>query len=153
MPKIKVDEMVEELAKPIAQSYGIELIDVEYKKEGTGYVLRVTIDKPGGVTIEDCENISRSLDVKLDEADPIQQSYSLEVQSPGERSLRRDREFQYFKGRDVEVKLYEAIDGKKLYEGKLLGLEEDTIKIMLNDGAERGFDRNKVSSVKLKINF
>lgn len=153
MPRVKVDEMVEELTKPIAQSFGIELIDVEYKKEGTGYVLRVTIDKPGGVTIEDCENISRSLDVKLDEADPIEQSYSLEVQSPGERSLRRDREFEYFKGRDVEVKLYEAIDGRKLYEGKLLGLENDTIKIMLNDGSERGFDRNKVSSVKLKINF
>ena len=151
--RVKVEQMVEDLAKPIAQSLKIELIDVEYKKEGSNYVLRVTIDKPKGITIEDCENMSRELDAKLDEADPIEQSYSLEVQSPGERALRKDSEFKYFKGRDVEVKLYEALDGQKLYDGKLLGLEEDNIVITLNDGCEKRFDRKKVSSVKLKINF
>ena len=124
MPTAKVEQTVEDIAKPIAESLGIALIDVEYRKEGKNHVLRVTIDKPEGVTIEDCEHMSRELDVKLDEADPIEESYSLEVQSPGE-----------------------------LYDGKLLGLEKDNIAIMLNDGCEKSFDREKVSSVRLKINF
>lgn len=153
MPTAKVEQTVEDIAKPIAESLGIALIDVEYRKEGKNHVLRVTIDNPEGITIEDCEHMSRELDVKLDEADPIEESYSLEVQSPGERTLRRDSEFEYFKGRDVEVKLYYAIDGQKLYDGKLLGLEKDNIAIMLNDGCEKSFDREKVSSVRLKINF
>lgn len=153
MVKRKVEDIVEEICLPITDKLGLELIDVEYKKEGSNYILRAIIDKPGGVDIDDCENVSRELDIKLDESDPIEQSYNLEVQSPGERSLKKDKEFQYFSGRDVEVKLYEACDGKKIYEGNLIGLEQKMIKISTEDGIEKTFPKEKVANVKLKINF
>lgn len=153
MGKTKIEDIVEEIARPITERLGVELIDVEYKKEGSSFVLRIIIDKPGGVMIEDCEAVSRELDLKLDEVDPIENSYSLEVQSPGERILRRDREFEYFNGRDVEVKLYEALDKRKSFEGKLLGLSDGNVCIMLENGERKEFPRNKVSGVKLRIIF
>ena len=107
MGKKNIEETVEKLCKPITDKYNLELIDVEYKKEGPGYVLRATIDKPSGVTIDDCEAVSRELSDKLDEVDPIEGEYNLEVQSPGERNLRKDKEYNYFKGRDVEDKFYQ----------------------------------------------
>lgn len=151
MTKKKVEEIVKEICEPITERLGLYLIDIEYKKEGNNYVLRVIVDKPQGIIIEDCENVSRELDEKLDELDPIENGYTLEVQSPGERSLRKDEEFEYFKGRDVEVKLYEALEGKKIYEGELTGLLENNIKILQENGEERSFPRNRVANVKLKI--
>lgn len=153
MAKKRAEDIVEEVAAPVAESMGLTLVDVEYKKEGPSYVLRLIIDKPEGITIEDCESLSRALDEKLDEMDPIENSYSLEVQSPGERRLKRDREFDYFKGRDVEVKLFEGLEGKKTYEGKLIGLKDNRVCITQENGTVKEFDREKVASVKLSITF
>lgn len=153
MGKAKIEDIVCEIARPVTDSLGLKLIDVEYKKEGNSYVLRVIIDKPGGVMIDDCEDVSHMLGVKLDEMDPIENSYSLEVQSPGERILRHDWEFEYFSGRDVEVKLYEAQDKKKVFKGKLQGLKDKSIYIILEDGTMKEFKRDKVSSVRLRIIF
>lgn len=153
MAKRRIEEVVEEICQPITALLGLELIDVEYKKEGNNYILRVIVDKPEGIVISDCENVSRELDKKLDEIEPIESSYNLEVQSPGERSLKREKEYEYFKGREVEVKLYEALEGKKLYEGELLGLDGGIIKIILKDGEEKAFTKEKIANVKLKINF
>lgn len=153
MGKKNIEETVEKLCKPITDKYNLELIDVEYKKEGPGYVLRATIDKPSGVTIDDCEAVSRELSDKLDEVDPIEGEYNLEVQSPGERNLRKDKEYNYFKGRDVEVKFYQEQDGRKTIEGKLEGLENGLIKIILENGEMKEYPKEKVANVKLKINF
>lgn len=153
MVKRKVEDIVEEICQPIVDNLKLVLIDVEYKKEGSSYILRIIIDKPEGVDIDDCENVSRLLDEKLDELDPIEHAYNLEVQSPGERNLKRDREFEYFKERDVEVKLYETQDGRKVFEGKLLGLFDGLVRILSENGEEKVFPRAKISSVKLKINF
>lgn len=151
--KRKVEETVEEICRPITDKLGLELIDIEYKKEGNNYVLRVIIDKSMGIVIEDCENVSRELDAKLDEIDPITHGYNLEVQSPGERTLKKDREFEYFKGRDVEVKLYEAHEGRKLFEGKLLGREDNLVSISMENGEERSFTVDQVASVRIKISI
>ncbi len=147
MAKRKVEEVVEEMVRPITEALSLELIDVEYKKEGKNYVLRIIIDKPNGITIDDCENVSREVDQKLDELDPIENSYNLEVQSPGEMSLKKDREFEYFKGREVEVKLYEAI------EGVLLGLFDGIVKIKSLSGDVLEFSKECTANVKLKIRF
>ena len=153
MAKRKVEEVVEEMVRPITEALSLELIDVEYKKEGKNYVLRIIIDKPNGITIDDCENVSREVDQKLDELDPIENSYNLEVQSPGEMSLKKDRGFEYFKGREVEVKLYEAIDGKKTFEGVLLGLFDGIVKIKSLSGDVLEFSKECTANVKLKIRF
>jgi Uncharacterized protein conserved in bacteria len=153
MGKKRIEDIVEEICKPITDSKGLELIDVEFKKEGSGYILRVVIDKTGGITIDDCEDVSRELDEKLDETDPIEQSYNLEVQSPGERNIKKDREFEYFKDRDVEVKLFEPLSGKKIYTGKLYGLKDNMVSIKLENEGIMEFNREKVASVKLIITF
>lgn len=153
MTKKRIDETVEEICRPITDRLGLNLIDIEYKKEGKDYVLRAIIDKADGIVIEDCENVSRELSDKLDEIDPIEGGYLLEVQSPGERSLKKDREFDYFRDRSVEVKLYEAVDGKKVFEGRLLGLEDNKVKLMSDNNSELEFPKDKVANVKLKINF
>lgn len=153
MSKVNIENTVEEICRPITDGLDIELIDVEYKKEGKDFVLRVIIDKPEGITIEDCEEVSRILSDRLDQVDPIENSYSLEVQSPGERSLRRESEYDYFKDRDVEVKLYEAYEGKKVYNGKLLGLNDGKVLIMIDKGNVVQFPKEKVANTRLKINF
>lgn len=153
MRKADIESAVEKICGPIAEALNTKLIDVEYKKEGNDFVLRVIIDKPEGVTIDDCENMSRALSDRLDEEDPIEGSYNLEVQSPGERTLRRDSEYEYFSGRDVEVKLYQASDGKKLYGGKLIGLDDGLVSIAADGGRVIGFPKEKIASCRLKIIF
>ena len=108
----KVDDIVEELAKPIADELSFELVDVEYLKEGANWYLRIFIDKPGGVTIDDCQALSERMSVILDREDPIKQSYMLEVSSPGERPLKKDRDFESFRGESGDQAL-PALNGKK----------------------------------------
>jgi len=153
MAKKRIEEIVEEICKPITDRLGLNLIDIEYKKEGKNFILRAIIDKPEGIVVEDCEKVSRELSDKLDEIDPIEGSYLLEVQSPGERNLKKDREFDYFKDRTVEVKLYEALEGKKVYEGQLLGLEGNNIKLLSDNKNILEFPKEKVANVKLRINL
>jgi len=148
MVKKSVVDITEELAQPIVDSLSFELVGVEYLKEGANWYLRVYIDKPGGITIDDCQAVSEQLSVKLDEADPIRQSYILEVSSPGERPLKSERDFERFRGETVEVKLYQPINGRKVFEGELLGLNGDIIEIRTDDGIEMSFERKDTAVVR-----
>lgn len=126
----KISEKVEALAKPIVEEAGCELWAVEYVKEAGSWYLRVLIDKEGGVGIADCEAISRRLDPILDEADPIPDSYVFEVGSAGaERELKRPSDFERFIGAEVEVKLYQAVNGKKSLAGTLEAYEDGDITV------------------------
>lgn len=126
----KVTEVVEELAAPIFQDLGLELVEIEYVKEGKSWFLRVYIDKETGVDIEDCGMVSERLGEKLDEIDPIPHNYFLEVSSPGaERPLKKAKDFEKAIGKNVFIKTYEPIDGEKNFEGQLLEFDGQTIKV------------------------
>lgn len=143
----KISEKVELLAKPVVEAAGCELWSVEYIKEAGTWYLRIYIDKAGGVGIADCEAISRALDPILDEADPIPDSYVFEVGSAGaERELKRPSDFEKFMGSDVEVKLYQPVNGKKTVVGKLEGYNNGAVTV---SGVE--FNKEQVAQVKLHV--
>ena len=147
-------QRVEELAQPIIDELGYELVDVEFVKEGANWYLRIYIDKDGGVSIDDCEGVSRALEAKLDETDPIEQAYILEVSSPGiDRPLKKDADFVKFQGEIIDVKLYKPLDGKKQYQGKLLGLQDGVISLEEEDGAVRTFTQKETADVRLAVIF
>lgn len=147
----KIAGIVSEMARPVVEKHGCELWDVEYIREAGQWYLRVYIDKEGGVGIDDCEAISRELDPMLDEADPIPSNYVFEVSSAGaERQLRRDSDFLRFMGSHVEVKLYKAVEGKKLYVGVLCGYENGDVTIEIADRALT-FEKAQVAQVRLRI--
>ena len=149
----KVTETVWNLARPIAETQGVEIWDVEYVKEAGQWFLRVYLDKDGGIGINDCEAFSRALDPILDEADPIPGSYVFEVSSAGaERELKRPGDFEKFLGSEVEVKLYKAVDGRKTYTGKLLSYADGDVMVEVG-GAARTFAKADVASVHLSIVF
>ena len=154
MIRKKVEEIVTELAEPIVRRNNFELVDVEFVKEGANRYLRVYIDKPGGITIDDCQAVSEELSDKLDAADPIEQAYFLEVSSPGlDRPLKREKDFERYKGETVEVKLFQPVDGKKTFEGELLGLVDNIISIKETSNQIIKFDRDKVAIVKRVVKF
>jgi len=148
MAKRKIEDIVTDLAQPIVDSMSFELVDVEYIKEGAHWFLRVYIDKPGGITIDDCQAVSEQLSDELDKNDPIKQSYILEVSSPGERPLKKERDFERYKGQVVEVKLYQPINGRKLFEGELIGLIDNKVQIKNDKGETLSFDRNDTAVVR-----
>ncbi len=151
----KVTELTAELAAPLIEAQGCTLWDVEYVKEAGTWYLRVLIDKEGGVDILDCETISRRLSDLLDEADPIEGSYTLEVGSAGaERVLKRPSDFRQFMGSPVLVKLYRAQDGVKEFPGTLAGYDESDGSVTVSLGsAERTFEKKDVALVRLRIEF
>lgn len=153
MAKKKVEEIAAEMVQPIVDALTFELVDVEYLKEGANWYLRVFIDKPGGIAIDDCQTVSEQLSDKLDETDPIKQSYILEVSSPGERPLKKERDFERFKGERVEVKLYQPLNGKKIFEGELLGLTGDIFEIKTDEDAVMSFDRKDAAMVRRIVRF
>ncbi len=144
---------VEEKLMPIINDNNYELVDVEFVKEGPNKYLRVYADKEGGITIDDCEVISRALEEELEKDDFIEQAYILEVSSPGiDRVLKKDFEYTKYKGRLVEIKLYKPIDKVKQLQGNLVGLIDDKIVIEEN-GNEIAFDRKDVASCRLAVIF
>lgn len=119
----------------ISESIGVTVIDAEFKKEAGKQYLRIFIDKEGGAGIDDCEAFSRAFEEKFDELDPIKTEYILEVSSPGlERKLKTKREFDYFKGREVDVKLFSEKNGLKEFCGVLTGFDGKTADIEYNGG-------------------
>ena len=133
---------------------GLELVDLEFVKEGVNWYLRVYIDKDSGVNIDDCEAVSRALEVKLDEKDPIEQAYILEVSSPGiDRPLKKDADFVKYQGEIIDVKLYKAQDGSKQYQGRLLGLEDGVLSIEEENGNVVKFEQKDIASVRLAVIF
>ena len=144
------------LAEPVAEQLGYDLWDVEFVKEGADYYLRITIDRAEGITIDDCEKMHRAIDPILDEADPIEGFYHLEVSSTGiERELKTDRHIAACEGWDVEVRLYAPVDGSKCFTGELLPLGENReICIACDpDGTVRSFARASVSSLRTRFSF
>lgn len=149
----KIEEITRDLVLPVIGSNNFELVDIEYKKEGNNWFLRVYIDKEGGVTLDDCQVVSEYLSNKLDEADPIQNSYILEVSSPGiDRPLKTPKDFEKHKGMSIEVSLYTPVDKKKKFEGELLDFNGEKIFISSN-GIQMEFEINNVSLVKPIIKF
>ncbi|SEB02694.1 ribosome maturation factor RimP [Thalassobacillus cyri] len=125
-----VIRLTEELVQPVLEDMNLELVDVEFKKEGKNWFLRVFVDKENGVDIEECGYVSEQLSEKLDDVDPIEFPYFLEVASPGaERPLKNKEALQKHVGRRVHVKLYEPIDGDKEYEGDLKSFDNDVAEI------------------------
>ena len=148
-----VAEEVLELADPIAKSRGLELVDVEYNKEGEDWILRVFIDKEGGISLQDCQEVSRDLEGQLDAVDPINKSYLLEVSSPGlDRPLKDAEDFERFTGRLIDISTYAPVNGSKEFTGTLLGLEEGEIRIEV-EGEELLIPQNKVAKTKLAVEF
>ncbi len=149
-----VTETVKELAEPIADSLGCWVWDVEFVKEGTRKILRITIDSEEGIDIDACEKMHRAIDPVLDEVDPISEPYYLEVSSPGlERELKTPEHIEACEGWDVEVKLYAPIDGLKLFRGVLLSSEnENEIKIDIA-GNEKTFDKQSVAKLSTYFDF
>lgn len=152
--KEEYESKTEALLIPILEEKGYEMVDVEYVKEGSNWYLRAYVDKPGGITINDLESVSRQLSDLLDEEDFISDAYILEVSSPGlGRPLKKDRDFDRSIGEEIEVHLYRSLNGNKQYVGLLKSYDKDTITIEDEDGSEINLDRVNVSLVKLTIDF
>ena len=147
----RLTDQVAALALPIVEEEGCTLWDVEYVKEAGSWYLRVFIDREGGVSIEDCERISRRLDPVLDEADPIPESYIFKVGSAGaDRELKRPGDYEQFMGSEVELKLYRPVKGSKRYVGELSGYEDGAVTIVQNGEALR-FEKSQIAQVRLYV--
>ncbi len=143
----------EALLTPIVESHGVEIYDVEYVKEGADWYLRAYIDKPEGVTIIDCENVSRALSEALDREDFIPDAYILEVSSPGlGRTLKKDKHLEKSIGEEVEIRLFKPIDKCKDFAGILTAYDEKQITI-LDGEVSRTFERNTIALIRLALDF
>lgn len=154
--RVDIETKTEELVLPIIEANNFELVDVEYVKEGANWYLRVYADKEGGIAIDDCVLISRSLEEKLDAEDFIEDAYILEVSSPGlGRPLKKDKDFVRSIGEEIEIHLYRAINKQKEFVGilKEFNKEENTFTVELEDGEETVFNRADVALVRLTFDF
>ena len=143
----------EELLQPLVDAHGFELVDVEYVKEAGNWYLRAYIDKPGGIAVDECEVISRALSDKLDEEDYIEDSYILEVSSPGlGRPLKKDKDFQRSIGKEIEVRTFHAIDKQKEFTGILKEFNKDSFTIVIEDN-DMTFQRSETALVRLSFDF
>jgi ribosome maturation factor RimP len=150
----QTEKKVTELLLPILEKENFELVDVEFVKEGPNWYLRIYVDKEGGISIDDCEMVSRALDKKMDDASFIEQAYILEVSSPGiDRPLKKPEDFVKYAGEVVDVKLYKARDGEKEFQGILKGLEDGIITLIDEDGKEMSFEQKEVASIRLAVIF
>ena len=157
MAKKKITELIEEISSQFLAANGLELYNSEFVKEGRDWFLRVYIDKVDSkiyVSTDDCEKVSRFLSEELDRLDPIPQNYYLEVSSPGmDRVLLRDKDFARFTGEIVDVNLYKAMDGRKTYQGTLVGIENEKIVITDEKNNRIEFPRELVSKTRLAVIF
>ncbi len=143
----------EKLLDPIASANGVEIYDVEYVKEGSDFYLRAYIDKPDGVNIQDCENVSRALSEALDREDFIPDAYILEVSSPGlGRILKKDKHLAKSIGQDVEIKLFKPVDKVKEFSGRLERFDDVSVTIT-DESGERSFDRSHIALIRLALDF
>lgn len=147
------ENKTEALLQPIATAQGVEIYDVEYVKEGSDYYLRAYIDKTEGVSILDCENVSRALSDVLDQEDFIPDAYILEVSSPGlGRTLKKDRHLAHSIGQEVEIKLYKPLEGNKEFSGVLKSFDKEDI-VITEDAGDRTFARNDIAVIRLALDF
>ena len=149
----RLTDQITALALPVVEDEGCTLWDVEYVREAGAWYLRVFVDKEGGLGIDDCERISRRLDPMLDEADPIPDSYIFEVGSAGaERELKRPSDFEQFMGSEVELRLYQPVNGSKSFVGTLKAYEDGSVTIETG-GKDLRFDKSQIALVRLHISI
>lgn len=138
------------LAEPLAQQLGLTLWDIRFVKEGASWYLRVFVEKEGGVSVDDCVAMSHALDGPLDEADPIEQNYYLEVSSPGlERELTRDEHFQALLGARIKVRLIRPVDQVRDFTGELLSFDNGAITLLLENGTQMQLQKKEASWIRL----
>lgn len=148
------EQKTEEILLPLVEVHGFELVDVEYVKEGGNWYLRAYIDKPGGITVDDCEVISRALSDLLDEKDFIDEAYILEVSSPGlGRPLKKEKDYIRSMGELVEVRTYRPIDRQKEFTGVLCAYDEDSVTIELDDESKMQFAKADIALIRLAFDF
>ena len=148
------EQKTEEILLPIVAEYDFELVDVEYVKEGSTWYLRAYIDKPGGITVNDCEMVSRRLSNILDEKDYIEPSYVMEISSPGlGRPLKKEKDFKRSLGREVEIRTYRMIDKSKEFIGILKDYDDKTVTIEPDDGTLKTFERGDIALIRLAFDF
>lgn len=148
------EQQTEELLEPIVTGHGFELVDVEYVKEVGTWYLRAYIDKPGGITVDDCEVVSRQFSDILDEKDYIEDAYIFEVSSPGlGRPLKKEKDFKRSMGEEVEIRTYRAIDRQKEFTGILKGYDKDTVTIAYEDDTEQTFEKSDIALIRLALDF
>ena len=148
------EKQTEELLEPIVTGFGFELVDVEYVKEAGTWYLRAYIDKPGGITVDDCEAVSRKFSDVLDEKDYIEDTYIFEVSSPGlGRPLKKDKDFQRSLGEEVEIRTYRPIDRQKEFVGELKAYDKESVTIVYEDDTEQTFQRQEIALIGLALDF
>ena len=148
------EQRTEELLQPIIDAHGFELVDVEYVKEAGTWYLRAYIDKPGGISVDDCEVVSRAFSDVLDEKDYIEDSYIFEVSSPGlGRPLKKEKDFARSIGEEVEIRTYRSIDRQKEFIGFLKEYDKDTVTIEYDDETTQVFERSDIALIRLALDF
>ena len=149
-----IEEKIEDLTSKTINDLGYDLYDVEYVKEGSNWYLRAYIDKPGGITVDDCEVVSRAFSDILDEKDYIEDTYIFEVSSPGlGRPLKKDKDFKRSLGEEVEIRTYRAIDRQKEFIGILVEYDADTVTIEYEDETTQTFNRSDIALIRLAFDF
>jgi len=145
-------ERVRKTAQEIVEFAGMELVHLEMKRQPGGLLLRLYIDKEGGVTLDDCARISRQLSVQLDVEDPIDERYTLEVSSPGlDRPLFTDRDYERFAGRQIRLSTRLPLDGRRNFQGRLDGIAEGAVRLTLDDGRQVLIPRDQVAQARLEV--
>ena len=148
------EQKAEELILPIVEQHKFELVDVEYVKEAGTWYLRIYIDKEGGITIDDCETVSRAFSDLLDEKDFIEDAYILEVSSPGlGRPLKKDKDFERSLGMEIEIRTYRPVQHQKEFTGLLKAYDKKSITIETENHESMEFDRGDVALVRLALDF
>ncbi len=148
------EQQTEQLLEPIMLELGFELVDVEYVKEAGNWYLRAYIDKPGGITVDDCEMVSRRFSDILDEKDYIEDSYIFEVSSPGlGRPLKKEKDFKRSLGEEVEVRTYRAIDRQKEFVGILKAFDKETVTLEYEDESIQIFEKSDIALIRLALDF
>ena len=152
--KESYESRVEKRLLPLMEEHGFELVDVEYVKEAGTWYLRAYIDKEGGIAVDDCEVISRALSDWLDKEDFIDDSYILEVSSPGlGRPLKKEKDFVRSMGKDVDVRLYRQLNKQKEFTGALSAYDENTVTLTMEDGSQMVFEKADIALIRLALDF
>lgn len=154
MAKKDYESKTETLIQPLIDANHFELVDVEWVKEGANWYLRVYIDKEGGITVDDCELVSRAFEETLDKEDYISENYIFEVSSPGlDRPLKKEKDFIRNIGKDVEVKLYKAINKEKEFVGILTAYDDETVTLEMDDESTMMFNRSDIAIIRQAFFF
>ena len=152
--KENYEKKVENYLLPLMEEHSFELVDVEYVKEAGNWYLRAYIDKPGGITVDDCEVVSRRFSDILDEKDYIEDSYIFEVSSPGlGRPLKKEKDFIRSVGQEVEIRTYRAINRQKEFVGILKEFDQNTVTISYEDDSTQTFEKSEIALIRLALDF